>query len=56
VVKLGFAVIVGVIDSPANNPVFPRLKIDIQAVDDANALDQPVLVAAILEADEFYFR
>jgi len=54
VVELGLAVRVGVVDAPIDDPVLAGVEVDIQAVDDADALDDAVFVAAILTADEFY--
>jgi len=54
VVELGLAVRVGVVGAPVDDPVLAGVEVDIQAVDDADALDNAVFVAAILAADEFY--
>jgi len=53
-VELGLAVRVGVVGAPVDHPVLAGVEVDIQAVDDADALDNAVFVAAVLTADEFY--
>ena len=56
VVQLGFTILVGIIDAPIDDPEFLGIQIDVYAIDHANALDHPMLIATILAANPVYFE
>ena len=53
--ELGLGVVFRVKDTPVNDPIALCFGVDIQTVDDADALDQPMRITAILQPHHFYF-
>ena len=51
-IELGLAIALRVEDAVIDDPILSRIGIDVQAVDHANALDQAMLVAAVLQANQ----
>ena len=51
VIGLGLAIAIRVIEPVVRNPVLPGVRIDIQAVDHPDALDQAMRIAVVLAAD-----
>ena len=53
--ELGLSVAFRVKDTPVEDPIALCFGVDIQAVDDADSLDQPMRITAILQPHHFYF-
>ncbi len=53
--ELGLGVAFRVKDTPVDDPIALCFELDIQAVDDADSLDQPIRITAILQPHHFYF-
>ena len=53
--ELGLGVAFRVKDTPVDDPIALCFGVDIQAVDDADSLDQPMRITAVLQPHHFYF-
>lgn len=56
VVEFGLAVPVWIIEPPIDDPVFAGVHVDIHAIDDTNAFDDSMFVAAILAPYQFHLE